>query len=217
MTASPASAPARPAANDAELLQRLRGGDERAFLELVSRHQGAFRRIALGFAPSVAVAEEIVQETWGAVLEALPSFEGRSSVKTWLFRILINRARTRAEREGRSVPFSALEPEPGGEAAAGVESFQPDGHWASPVRSWHEDTPEALILRREVRRVIDRAMDGLPPQQRTVLTLRDVEGLESNEVCNIVGISESNQRVLLHRARVRVRAAVAKYLDAEET
>lgn len=217
MKGSRATASARPASNDAELLQRLRDGDEQAFLELVARHQGAFRRIALGIAPSVAIAEEIVQETWGAVLEALPSFEGRSSVKTWLFRILINRARTRAEREGRFIPFSALQPELEGEAAAGVESFQPDGHWASPVRSWHEDTPEALFLRQEVRQVIEQAMSGLPAHQRTVLTLRDVEGLESDEVCNIVGISESNQRVLLHRARVRVRAAVAKYLNEAET
>ena len=148
------------------------------------------------------------------MLQALPSFEGRSSIKTWLFRILINRARTRAEREGRSVPFSALEPADGAsEPDAGA--FSPDGHWASPVRRWDENTPEVLLLRAETVRVLEGAMASLPAQQRTVVTLRDVEGLESGEVCNVLGISESNQRVLLHRARVRLRTALVEYLEGE--
>ncbi len=197
---------------DEQLLAGLRAGDESAFLTLVERYQGAFRRIALNLAPSQAVADEIVQESWTAILQALPSFEGRSSVKTWLFRIVINRAKTRAERERRTVPFSSLDS--ADESDPEGNSFSPDGHWANPVRrSWDEDSPEQLLLRGEMRRAIQAALEGLPPQQRTVVTLRDVEGLESPEVCNVLGISESNQRVLLHRGRVRLRAALAQYLE----
>ena len=200
--------------SDAEIVRALQAGDEAVFLSVVDRYQAPFLRLAKSLAPTQAVAEEIVQETWGAVLKALPEFEGRSSLKTWLFRILMNRARTRSEREGRTVPFSALapadqehEPEPG--------AFLPDGHWASPLQRWSDETPEATLLRSEAMRALQTALAALPAQQRTVVTLRDVEGLESDEVCNVLGISESNQRVLLHRARVRLRAALLQYMEGE--
>lgn len=200
--------------SDAEIVRALQAGDEAVFVAIVEQHQASFLRLAKSLASSVAVAEEIVQEAWMAALQALPNFEGRSSLKTWLFRIVVNRARTRAEREGRSVPFSALgpadaetEPEPG--------AFLPDGHWASPVQRWTDETPETTLLRTEALRALQTALATLPAQQRTVVTLRDVEGLESDEVCNVLGISESNQRVLLHRARVRLRGALMQYMDGE--
>ncbi len=209
---SPASATAATIETDEQLLLRIRAGDEAAFLVLVERYQSAFRRIAGSLAPSAAVADEIVQEGWSAILQGLQSFEGRSSVKTWLFRILINRARTRSERERRSVPFSALEPAEGAPELDG-SAFTTDGHWASRVRSgWDEDTPETQLLRAETMRLLEMALSALPAQQRTVVTLRDIEGLDSAEVCNVLGISETNQRVLLHRGRVRLRGALAEHL-----
>jgi RNA polymerase sigma-70 factor (ECF subfamily) len=201
----------QPELTDLETVRALQAGDEAVFLAVVERHQAAFERVARSLCSSQAVAEEIVQEAWTAALQALPAFEGRSSLKTWLFRILVNRARTRAEREGRSVPFSALGPADGEGEEAG--SFQPDGHWASPVARWSDETPEVTLLRSEALRALQTALETLPPQQRTVVTLRDVEGLESDEVCNVLGISESNQRVLLHRARLRLRAALMQYMD----
>jgi RNA polymerase sigma-70 factor, ECF subfamily len=198
-----------------ELVAALRAGDEEAFRTIVREWHSSLLRVAQIFVPSRAVAEEVVQETWLRVLGALDRFEGRSSLKTWVFRILVNTAKTRAQREGRTIPFSALQdvsrvPE----AAVEPERFLPDDHphhpggWASPPR----DLPEERLLAAETREVIAAAIEQLPANQRAVISLRDVEGWSSDEVRNALDLSEVNQRVLLHRARARVRRAVEEYI-----
>ncbi len=201
--------------SDAELVAALRAGDEDAFRELARDWHAPLLRVARIFTPSRAVAEEVVQETWLRVLGALDRFEGRSSLKTWVFRILVNTAKTRAQREGRSVPFSALQdparvPEP---AVDPDRFFPPDdpshpGGWSAPPR----DLPEDRLLAAETRDRIAAAIEALPPSQRAVISLRDVEGWTSDEVRNALDLSEVNQRVLLHRARAKVRAALEDYL-----
>lgn len=208
-------------ADDAELIAALKRRDEATFVGLVGRYQGSLLRLALIHTRSRAVADEIVQDTWLAVIQGIDRFEGRSSFKTWLFRILVNRARTRAERENRSLPFSELiqEASEPGEPAVPAERFlgadhpQWALHWAVPPRSWGE-SPEAKLLASETMEHIGRALERLPPAQRQVIILRDVEGWTAEEVCNVLEISETNQRVLLHRARSRVRAALERYFDA---
>jgi RNA polymerase sigma-70 factor (ECF subfamily) len=167
------------------------------------------------YVSSRAVAEEVVQETWLAVLTGLERFEGRSTLKTWLFRILTNKAKTRGQREGRTLPFSALATD-GDEdqTAVDVDRFLgPDsrhvGHWAAPPRG----VPEERLLAAEARERIEAAIAALPDNQRAVITLRDIEGLSAEEACNVLGVSETNQRVLLHRARSKVRAAFEQYLE----
>jgi RNA polymerase sigma-70 factor (ECF subfamily) len=177
-------------------------------------------RVAMMYVSSRAVAEEVVQEAWLGVFKGLDHFEGRSSLKTWIFRILTNTAKTRGEREGRSVPFSSL----AGDAAADEAPVDADrflgpgdrwaGNWASSPRS-PRDVPEERLLADEVRERIAAAIETLPDGQRAVITLRDVDGFDADEACEILGISEVNQRVLLHRARATVRAALEKYLDEE--
>jgi RNA polymerase sigma-70 factor, ECF subfamily len=207
-------------AADQRLLERLRAGEEAAFIELVRRYSGSMLRVAQMFVPSRAVAEEVVQETWLGVLQGLDRFEGRSSLKTWLFRILTNRAKTRGERERRTVPFAAFaaaeaaEDEP----AVAPDRFVPPGRpgqdfWASPPRRW-EESPEKSLQSAETLALVRREVDRLPPMQRLVITMRDLEDWSSAEVCNSLEISETNQRVLLHRARSRVRAALEEYFDA---
>lgn len=199
---------------DLRLLGRLLAGDEAAFTALVEEHHAALVRLAQVFVSSRAVAEEVVQETWVGVLDGLASFEGRSSLKTWIFRILTNRAKTRGVREGRSVPFSALSnPEHGKEPAVDPARFRPDGRWASPPRRWEDDTPEKILSRREALMRLEAALEELPPNQRAVVTLRDVEGVEPSEACNILQISETNQRVLLHRARSKLRRALEEFVE----
>jgi RNA polymerase sigma-70 factor, ECF subfamily len=200
------------------LLARLRAGDEQAFMELVDRYGASLLRVALLFVSTRAVAEEVVQETWLAVFSGIDRFEGRSSLKTWLFRILTNRAKTRAVREARSVPFSSLAPaeaerdEPSVDPSRFLPAFHPNwGAWASSPRSWAE-TPEQRLLGAETQRVIREAIELLPPVQRAVITLRDLEGYDSAEVCDALELTEGNQRVLLHRARSKVRAALDEYL-----
>jgi RNA polymerase sigma-70 factor, ECF subfamily len=208
--------------DEAELIDALKRRDEAAFVGLVRRYQGPLLRLALLYARSRAVAEEIVQDTWLGVLQGIEKFERRSSFKTWLFRILVNRARTQGEREGRTVPFSAMGDaalEPGEPAVAPERFLGPDHpewpfHWAVPPRSWGA-SPEALLLRRETLDLVARAIAALPPAWREVITLRDVEGWTAEEVCNVLGISETYQRVLLHRARGRVRGALERHFDAE--
>jgi RNA polymerase sigma-70 factor (ECF subfamily) len=192
----------------------LRAGDEEAFRELVREWHAPLLRVARIFTPSSAVAEEVVQETWLRVLGALDRFEGRSTLKTWVFRILVNTAKTRAQREGRTIPFSALQdparvPEP---AVDPSRFFPPDdpahpGGWSAPPR----DLPEERLLAAETRERIAAAIEALPPNQRAVISLRDVEGWSSDEVRNALDLSEVNQRVLLHRARSKVRAALEDY------
>jgi RNA polymerase sigma-70 factor, ECF subfamily len=196
------------------LVERLLAGDEAAFTALVEQYHGALVRLARVFVPSQAVAEEVVQETWAGVIHGLPKFEGRSSLKTWIFRILTNRAKTRGVREGRSVPFSALgNPDSESEPAVSPDRFQGNGMWATPPRPWDRNTPEKLIMHKQAIERLACALEDLPPNQRAVVTLRDVEGLESPEVCNILEISETNQRVLLHRGRSKLRRVLEEYLD----
>jgi RNA polymerase sigma-70 factor (ECF subfamily) len=196
--------------DDAAFVARLAAGEPAAFGALIDRFGGRLLRLALGFVNERSVAEEVVQDTWVAVVTGLKSFEGRSSFDTWVFRILCNRARTRGAREKRTVPFSSLEVE--GEGVFESERFDAKGHWTSPPRRWDEEDPEKLLLRREMLGVLGEAIARLPTTQRVVVTLRDIEGLESGEVCNILDITETNQRVLLHRARARLRAALEEAL-----
>ena len=211
--------PFKQSADDAALVAGLRAGDERAFAELVDRYHASMLRIARLYVRSLAVAEEVVQETWLAVLQGIDRFEGRSSLKTWILRILANRARTRGAREGRSVPFSALVAT---DAAVGEATVEPgrfrardDGewpyHWAAPPRDW----PEERLLAGETLQVIGGALEMLPESQREVIRLRDVEGWDADEVCEALQISPGNQRVLLHRARAKVRAALERYFMGE--
>jgi RNA polymerase sigma-70 factor, ECF subfamily len=197
------------------LVEGLRAGDEAAFAELMRLYGGSMLRIAQLYVRSRAVAEEVVQEAWLAVLKGIGRFEGRSSLKTWLFRILTNTAKTRAVREGRSVPFSALAgdeddgPSVDSDRFLGPEERFP-GHWSAPPSSWAG--PEERLLAAETLDVIRREIDRLPTTQALVITMRDVDGLSSEEVCNALDITETNQRVLLHRARARVRHALEDYL-----
>jgi RNA polymerase sigma-70 factor, ECF subfamily len=177
-------------------------------------------RLARVYARSHAVAEEIVQETWLAVLQGIDGFENRSSFKTWLFRILVNRARTRAKREGRMVPLSAhgdsvREPWEGSvpeDRFLGPDHPEWPYHWAVPPKAW-AGAPEEQLLTRETLAVVHRVIAALPPSQREVITLRDVQGWTSEEVCNVLDLTETNQRVLLHRARSRVRQALERHFD----
>jgi RNA polymerase sigma-70 factor (ECF subfamily) len=196
-------------------LDALRSGDEEAFMALVRRHQTAMVRVAQIYVSRRDIAEEVVQEAWLGALRGLDRFEGRSSLKTWLFRIVTNLAKTRAVREGRTIPFSALRsPENVPEPAVEPERFRsPDdprwpGHWASKPLEW----PEERLLAAETLEVVGTAIDALPAGQRAVIALRDVEGWSAEEVCNALELSETNQRVLLHRARSKVRKALEGHL-----
>ncbi len=199
--------------DDKELLAKLRQGDEAAFAELLSTHHRALRRLARMFVSSDALADEVVQETWLAVLDGLRSFEERSSLKTWISRILVNRAKSKGEREGRTVPFSALgDADEAGDPAVEPARFDGRGTWSQPPEKWEEGTPEKLLLRKEVSGILEEALTTLPERQRAVVTLRDVEGWTSEEVCNVLEINETNQRVLLHRGRSRLRTRLEQYM-----
>lgn len=191
---------------DRRLVERLLAGDEREFERLVGKLHGALVRLARAFASAPGAAEEVAQETWLAVLRGLSGFEGRSSLKTWIFRILVNQARTRGVRNGRSVTFSELaDPDEGATPAEDPTRFSPSGQWLRPPEPWDVRTPEDILLRDEAVTALRQAIDALPPSQRAVVMLRDIEGLSSDEVCSILQISETNQRVLLHRGRSRLR------------
>jgi len=194
-------------ADEAALLAALRAGDERAFMELVTAYTPGMRRLALSFVRTPAVADDVVSEAWLAVLRGLDRFEGRSSLKTWIYRIVANIARTRAVREARSTPFSAFATPD--DPSVDPDRFAHDGAWDSPLEPWR------AILDSEARAVIEAAIATLPEQQRQVIELRDIEGWSSEEVRNVLELSETNQRVLLHRARSKVRAALEAYLGAE--
>jgi RNA polymerase sigma-70 factor (ECF subfamily) len=197
---------------DDAVLERLLAGDEAAFAALVTAHHNSLLRLARTFVSDRGAAEDVVQETWVGVLKGLKTFERRASLKTWIFRILVNRARTRGMRDGRTLTFSALQ-DPEGTDADLLDRFSADGRWAQPPSLWQEQDPEDLLLRAETVDCIDDAIARLPPNQRAVVTLRDVEGIEAEDVCNILAISETNQRVLLHRARTKVRAGLEKHLQ----
>jgi RNA polymerase sigma-70 factor (ECF subfamily) len=203
---------------DHELVQRLREGDESAFVELIDSYGATMLRVAQMYVRDRATAEEVVQETWLAVLNGIDRFEGRSSLKTWLFRILTNRAKTRGERDGRVLPFSALagasdeadEPSVDPDRFLGPDSPRP-GAWAAPPRAW----PQDKLIERETLNVIEMAIGKLPEAQREVILLRDVEGWTPMEVADALEITDGNERVLLHRARSKVRAALEEYLDPD--
>jgi RNA polymerase sigma-70 factor (ECF subfamily) len=204
--------------NETHLLARLRAGDELAFRDLVTCHDRAMRRLAMSFVQTSSVADEVVQETWLAVIRGLASFEGRSSVKTWIFRILVNRAQSRGVRERRTTPFSSLV-DPGDDQGGTVDPdrFLPpgstfDGYWAvSPSRFFA--LPEERLLAQETQELVARAIETLPARQQQVIRLRDIEGWDAEEVCESLGISAANQRVLLHRARAAVRAALEAHFS----
>lgn len=191
-------------------------------MELVARHGNAMRRFALGFVRTPAVADDVVQDAWLAVLRGIDRFEARSSLKTWIFRIVANTAITRARREARSVPFSSLARDGAEESSVDPDRFlgsdhpRAPGHWASRPETWH-DLPEERLLSAETRAVIDRTIAALPDTQRLVVTLRDVEGFSSAEVSSLLDLSDGNQRILLHRARSKVRAALEGYLQEAPT
>src|SRR5215210_7319980 len=200
--------------SDSALIAGLKRRDEAAFTTLVGRYGPLMLRVASRYVRNRTVAEEVVQETWVGVLNGLRSFEGRASLKTWIFRILTNRAISRAEREGRAVPFSSLGDPGPDEPAVDPDRFRPEGdRWPGGWKCFPEPLPEEHLLERETLALIDSAIADLPERQHTVITLRDIEGWSSEEVCQALAISEANQRVLLHRARSKVRRCLEAYLD----
>jgi RNA polymerase sigma-70 factor, ECF subfamily len=190
---------------DAELLRLLRAGDEQAFVALVERYNGSMLRLAASFVPSRAVAEEVVQDTWLAVLRGLSAFQGRSSLRTWMFTILVNRARTTGTREQRTIPVADAGP------VVDAARFGPDGAWSAPPEHWIEEA-EDRIEAEKLAELLKALVGGLPDRQREVVMLRDVEGMTSAEVCQVLAISEANQRVLLHRGRGKLRQALESEL-----
>jgi RNA polymerase sigma-70 factor, ECF subfamily len=203
---------------EAQLVRSLQAGDEAAFAELVERYHPSLVRLALSYVREHSVAEEVAQETWLAVLQGIGRFEQRSSFHTWLFKILTNRAKTRGQREARSVPMSSLGPaDEADEPSVDPDRFRPPGApkwpggWADPPRSWGE-SPEQRLLASETRGLILEVIGRLPATQRAVITLRDIEGLPAEEVCNVLELTDTNQRVLLHRARSKVRQALEDYM-----
>jgi RNA polymerase sigma-70 factor, ECF subfamily len=220
MQAEPASAPvaARWAA-DEQIVAALRAGDERTFRKLFQRHNPAMKRVARSYVQSDAVAEEIVQDTWLAILTGVDRFEGRSAFGTWMFSILINQAKTHNARECKTLPFSSTSPPGDADPAVDADRFQKDddawpGHWATPPRPWQK--PDRRVLSLEARARLKDALSQLPPRQRLVVGLRDVDGLSSGEVCGLLKLSRENERVLLHRGRSRLRAALEAYIDATD-
>ncbi len=207
--------------DDPSLVVALREGDEGAFEWLLGRYDSSLRRLARTYVATDAIADEVVQDTWMGVIRGIDGFQQRSSVKTWLYRILLNVARTKGVREHRSIPFSSAV---GAFSEAAEPTFDPDrfraagpgeqypGHWVSFPPAW-EAEPESMLLSREVAAIARAAIARLPDAQREVLTLRDVEGWTAVEVCNALELSETNQRVLLHRARSRVRRALEVYFE----
>ncbi|MFB6264820.1 MAG: RNA polymerase sigma factor [Bradymonadaceae bacterium] len=191
--------------DDSDCLDRLLAGDEEAFSELIDDYHAEMIRVAEAFVDDRSTAEESVQETWTAVIEGLDDFEGRSSLKTWIFSILTNQARKRGEKEAREPNWSELSEEPlDREVTEDANRFNAEGRWSKPPVPWSVD-PEEKTLRREMLSVVDEAIDDLPRRQRVVVTMRDVEGWSSDEVCDVLDISNGNQRVLLHRGRKKLR------------
>ncbi len=203
---------------DRAVVEALRRGDEKAFATLIERYHSSLLRLAMSYVATKEEAEDAVQETWLGVLKGIDRFEGRSSLKTWIFRILVNRAKTKGVRERRSVPFSSLEgdtdeKEPSVDPSRFQEGTRLAGSWSSPPESW-EGIPEDRLLSGEIRAVVEEAIALLPAMQRAVITLRDVRGFTAQEACEVLGLTEANQRVLLHRARSKVRARLEQYLGS---
>jgi len=203
------------------LVEALKNGEREAYASLVDEMTPALLRLAMAHVPSRAVAEEVVQDTWVGVLNGIDRFEGRSALRTWIFQILLNIARTRGKREKRTLPFSSLrrraeegrdEPAVDADRFQGRRGDQP-GAWASPPAEWQD--PEHVLATKEARSVMLTTIEGLPPRQRDVIVLRDIQGYSAEEARNALGLTETNQRVLLHRARSKVRAALEETLDKE--
>jgi RNA polymerase sigma-70 factor, ECF subfamily len=204
------------AAEEHALLERLRAGDERAFEALVEHNYPTMLAVARHYVSSRAVAEEVVQDAWLTVLRSLDGYERRSTFRTWVLGIVVNLARSRARAERRAIPLSP-DWEPSVDQARFLPATHPrwPHHWAIEPVAWR--TPEDQLLASETRKIILEAIDALPPAQREVIVLRDVEGMPSTEVCNILALTDTHQRVLLHRARSRVRNALERYFAATET
>jgi RNA polymerase sigma-70 factor (ECF subfamily) len=217
-----AGAGPRGAKEEVRLLERLRQGDESAFTSLVDRYHSTLIRLAMAHVQDHSIAEEVVQETWMGVLEGLDRFEGRSSLKTWIFKILTNKAKTRGVRESRHISFSPLvaSEDEADEPAVDPTRFRTTGHWVdywdTYPAPWDEDTPEKLALSKEGATHLQQAIDALPSRLRQILIMRDVEGMDSKDVCELLEISEGNQRVLLHRARSKVRQALEDYVGGRQ-
>jgi RNA polymerase sigma-70 factor (ECF subfamily) len=204
-----------------ELIARLRRGDDGAFDDLVNKHHSALIRMAMGHVSNREVAEEVVQDTWMAVIEGLHRFEGRSSLRTWIFGIMIHKAKDRGVREKRHMTFSAFESfddesEEPIDPARFHQTGEWAGHWAVPPQPWDEQTPERLLASQQAVNAMQRAIEVLPPTLKEVLMLRDVEGVEAKEACEILKITETNLYVRLHRARERVRQAVETYFEGRQ-
>lgn len=195
---------------DAELLARLLAGEQRAFRELVASYQGAMRAVAYAIVGS-RNADEVVQDAWLAVVRNLPGFQQRSSLKTWLLTITANTAKSRLKQQRREPLLDDL-PAPHGNV--GAERFADDGHWQTPPSQWEQDTPEALLAEEELRECLEKTIASLSEMQSSVLLLRERQGLELEEICNLLDLSLSNVRVLLHRARLKVFATLEHF---EET
>ena len=216
MQPEPPVAPARMFVSDEQTLAALRTGDERAFRDLFARSYPMMKRVARAHVASDAVAEEVVQETWMAIVTGLDRFEGRSALGTWIFSILTNQAKTHSARERRAVPFSSIAASDAEDPSVDPDRFQKDddawpGHWATPPRPWQK--PERRLLSLEARDRLKAALAQLPDRQRMIVGLRDVEGYSAEEVCDLLALSPENQRVLLHRGRSRLRAVLEDYLD----
>jgi RNA polymerase sigma-70 factor (ECF subfamily) len=206
------------AASDQQTVAALRAGDERTFRELFERSYPMMKRVARGYVGSDAVAEEIVQDTWMAIVTGIDRFQGRASVGTWIFSILTNQAKTHSARERRAMPFSSVPQAGADEPVVDPDRFQKDdeawpGHWATPPRPWQR--PERRLMSLEARERLKDALKQLPDRQRVIVGLRDVEGLTAEEVCGLLDLSQENQRVLLHRGRSRLRAVLEEYVGAE--
>ena len=205
---------ARP--EETQLLARLRSGDADAFDILVGRYHAPLKRLARAFVSTDASAEEVVQDTWVAVLDGLDSFEERSSLGTWITRILVNRSKTKGVREARMTPFSAMgdgEHDDSAESVVDPARFDDRGKWSAPPDRWEEETPEQLVGNQQAMALLDAELRQLPERQCVVVVLRDTLGWTAEDVCNALEINETNQRVLLHRARSRLRARLEQHLD----
>jgi RNA polymerase sigma-70 factor, ECF subfamily len=217
MQPEPAVARSGTAVSDEQTVAALRAGDERTFRDLFARSYPMMKRLARTYVASEAVAEEIVQETWMAIVTGIDRFEGRSALGTWMFSILTNQAKTHSARERRAVPFSSVAPGVAEEPAVDADRFQKDddawpGHWATPPRPWQK--PERRLLSLEARDRLKAALAQLPDRQRLIVGLRDIDGHSAEEVCGLLGLTQENQRVMLHRGRSRLRAVLEEYLDA---
>ncbi len=200
-----------------DLVRRLAAGEEETFRELYAKYSTSMVRLANVFVADEATAEEVTQETWLTVLQKIEQFEGRASLKTWMFRILTNKAKKRGIKDKRIVPFTSIKKSEDGPHVLDPALFKPDGHWKVPPVRWNSDTPEKMAEHAETRAFVTQQVESLPPKERAVVRLRDLELWSSQEVCELLEIEAGYQRVLLHRGRNRMRVALGEYLQRGET